>query len=111
MTFNVNVIIGSCVAFLIAVTSNYCLNALWTFRSTLSVKRLGYRQFASYVFANGVGLVVNLAALSLTIYLAGRSNHLAGQMIGIVCGMFFNYAIAKHVIFSVKGKVDIRKLI
>lgn len=87
---------------MVAVTGNYCLNAKWTFGNASSPTRLGVRQFASYVAANALGLGMNLAVLTATLKVAGHAYHIVGQLLGIACGMVFNFLAAKYVVFKAK---------
>lgn len=51
--FSIHYMLNSCICFLIAVSQNYFLNALFTFQS----KELSLVQYISYVFANIFGYV------------------------------------------------------
>lgn len=86
-------------AFVVAVTHNYVLNHHWTFRAENQDNQINFLQYAHYVLGNIFGLLVNLAMLNIFIGFVGVKFHLVGQAIGILCGMAFNYVIAKKFVF------------
>jgi putative flippase GtrA len=91
---------SSIFAFMIAVTSNYTLNRIWTFNN-YNNKRIEYKVgLIQYIAANLMGLGVTLAVLNLTTFYAGEKFSLVGQVFGIFCGMLCNFCLSKFLIFN-----------
>jgi putative flippase GtrA len=86
-------------AFVVAVSNNYVLNHLWTFGAENQNNRVNFRQYVYYGLGNVFGLLVNLIVLNLIITFLGIKFHLAGQALGILCGMSLNFVIAKKFVF------------
>ena len=87
------------VAFGVAVTNNYILNHSWTFARENEKKPINQFQFSKYFLGNILGLSVNLLVLNTLIVLIGVKFHFIGQLLGIACGMLFNFIIAKKIVF------------
>ncbi|MCA9510087.1 MAG: GtrA family protein [Myxococcota bacterium] len=91
---------GAACAFGVAVTQNYALNELWTFRGRAPGRAgLSLRRYASFVAASLLGFAVNaavLVALLATVELPAAS---IAQAIGIAAGMGFNFAASRLVVF------------
>ena len=92
--------ISAIAAFGVAVTNNYIINHRWTFSAVNESNPLNRTQFTYYVLGNVVGLLVNLLVLNAVVTFAGIRFHLIGQLLGIVCGMMFNFVFAKKVVFT-----------
>lgn len=86
-------------AFMVAVTHNYVRNHRWTFTVENKNNQINFSQYAYYVLGNVFGLLVNLVVLNLVISFIGIRFNLAGQALGMLCGMSFNFVIAKKFIF------------
>lgn len=91
-------------AFGVAVTSNYVLNHQWTFRAENGNRSVNLKQFTYYLLGNLVGLLVNLFVLNVLVAIAGIQHHLVWQMLGIACGMLFNFIFAKKLVFQIAAK-------
>ncbi len=91
---------GAIAAFCVAVTNNYLLNHQWTFSAENENRPVNLKLFMSYLFGNLIGLLVNLLVLNALIAIAGIRFHLVGQLLGISCGMMFNFVFAKKIVFS-----------
>lgn len=91
--------VSSVLAFLIAVTNNYVINHMWTFGVENENKTINLQQYVYYFMGNIVGLMCNLAVLNWVILSIGQEAYLVGQGVGIFCGMTFNFAIAKKLVF------------
>ena len=74
-------------AFCVAVTNNFILNRIWTFRETEG--HAGF-QAARFLAVSVAALVINLAALFLLADLAGFSE-LTAQAIAVAIAMPFNF--------------------
>lgn len=85
---------ASLAGFTIAVTFNYIINALWTFRA-----QTGIYSFITYFFGNTGGLVINLVVLQAVLFQAGHlpaAGYIA-QAAGIAAGMVFNFLAASFI--------------
>lgn len=91
-------------AFCVAVISNYILNHQWTFRSENENRPVNLKQFTYYLLGNLVGLLVNLIVLNVLVVIVGIQHHLYWQMLGIICGMLFNFVFAKRLVFPATVK-------
>ena len=100
---NVNFTCSSIIAFTFAVTNNYVLNHMWTFREGNLNSAPNYNQYIKYVYTNLCGLFINLVTLNLAIILAGNNSHHYGQLCGIALGVIFNFILAKNVVFKNKN--------
>ena len=87
-------------AFCVAVSNNYALNHLWTFRAENGRNPVNFRQFAYYFLGNIQGLIINLVVLNLVVILAGINYHFWGQALGILLGMLSNFIFAKKFVFN-----------
>lgn len=88
-------------AFLAAVTWNYALNRMWTFR--LAPERAIARSYASFVAVCLAGLGVRLGVMHLLIEYAGmgvRPWYVGASIIGIVAGTLANFLGSKYVAFA-----------
>jgi putative flippase GtrA len=92
--------VGATAAFLVAVTQNFTLNRLWTFRVAGRDHVAYVSGWGKYLAINLVGFGVNLVVLNSVLAWAGREHSLEGQAAGILLGMVFNFALAKLVVFS-----------
>lgn len=91
-------------AFGVAVISNYVLNHQWTFCVENENRPVNFKQFTYYLLGNLAGLLVNLSVLNGLVAMVGVRHHLAWQMLGIACGMIFNFIFAKKLVFKVVAK-------
>jgi putative flippase GtrA len=87
------------VAWGVAVTSNWLVNRLWTFRGQGSGP--AHRQFLRYVAVNVVGFVLNRGAYALmvTFVAAAAAEPVLATAAGAIAGMLANYLLARHVVF------------
>jgi putative flippase GtrA len=99
--FSLRLNVSAMGAFGVAVISNYILNHQWTFSVENENRPANVRQFKYYLLGNLVGLLFNLFVLNIVVAIAGIRFHIAGQMLGIACGMVFNFLFAKKIVFAV----------
>ena len=97
---HLNVNISAVLAFCVAVSCNYLLNHLWTFKEENKNNAVNYRQFTYYLLSNINGLVVSLAVLNSVIIFVGIDYHILGQASGILVGMLSNFFFAKRFVFK-----------
>lgn len=93
-------------AFGVAVTNNYVLNHSWTFAAENGNRPVNRSQFVYYVLGNILGLGVNLFVLNVIVSLSGIEFNVAGQLLGMACGMISNFVFAKIVVFPSAGGQD-----
>ena len=101
-TFSIHYMLNSCICFLIAVSQNYFLNALFTFQS----KELSLVQYISYVFANIFGLCINLCVLFIFRNFIFNDLHfkdLLSQAFGVASAMIINFLLSKYFVFHRKN--------
>ena len=87
-------------AFFVAVTNNYVMNHLWTFKIENKGNALNIRQFLYYMIGNINGLFINLCALNVVVIFAGIDYHFYGQALGIFLGMLSNFIFANKFVFN-----------
>jgi putative flippase GtrA len=104
IVFSIGLNVSAIGAFGVAVISNYILNHQWTFSAENENRPVNVRQFTYYLLGNLVGLLVNLLVLNILVVIAGIQYHLVWQMLGIACGMLFNFVFAKRLVFPATVK-------
>lgn len=87
------------IAWLIAVTSNWVINRIWTFRG--QGEGAAHRQFLRYVLVNIVGFVLNRGAyaLMITFVAAAAAEPILATATGAVAGMFANFFLSRALVF------------
>lgn len=91
--------VAAALAFSVAVTQNFALNRIWTFRRAAFGPTGDSNAWAKYVVVNLLGLGINLAVLNGTLLLGGPGRSTLGQALGILAGMASNFAMARHFVF------------
>lgn len=87
-------------AFCVAVSNNYVLNHLWTFKAENELNAVNFQQFIYYFVGNIQGLIINLVALNLVVIFAGINYRFWGQALGVMLGMLSNFFFAKKFVFN-----------
>lgn len=106
---NVDANITSVIAFCIAVTQNYILNHLWSFKKYVNYD-LNLKSYIKYVYVNIFGLIANLIVLNLILIEFQPSLKVIAQLCGILVGTMFNYTLSKIYVFKWKeNPADITK--
>lgn len=103
-------VIGSVACFLVAATSNYLVNHLWTFRSRLREERPSLARYSRFIAASLVGLGVNILVLQLILSAFPRASKLLAQAVGICCGALFNYVASDMIVFRASRSWEIRRM-
>lgn len=91
--------ISSISSFAVAVTQNYLLNHLWSFKKVTTGKP-NISSYIKYVYVNIFSLLLNLLVLDVLVYFS--VNSLLAQVIGILCGLSINYAGSYFFVFMRK---------
>jgi putative flippase GtrA len=96
-------LVGSGICFLVAVSQNYVLNELWTFRWAPDEESprpsLSLHRYAKFVTASLVGFAINVGVLLALLSASAFSLALIPQAIGILAGMLFNFIASRRVVF------------
>ena len=87
------------IAWVVAVTMNWLMNRLWTFRGQGGGP--AHRQFLRYAAVNMVGFVLNRGAYALmvTFVAAAAAEPILATAAGAVSGMFANYFLSRAIVF------------
>ncbi len=87
------------VAYVLAATSNWALNRIWTFRGNGSGP--AHRQWAMFMLTNLVGFVLNRGAyiLLITFVAAAARQPVIATAAGAVAGMFANFSLSRRLVF------------
>jgi dolichol-phosphate mannosyltransferase len=99
--------IAATVAFVVAVTENFALNRIWTFRrETAAIAREG--AWIKYVLVNLLGFGINLLVLNAVLLIWGSERGMLGQALGIMAGMASNFAMSRHFVFRASSRAKRR---
>ena len=98
--FHLNLNMSAISAFFVAVSNNYVLNHLWTFKDESNNDAVSFHEFTYYFFGNIFGLIINLVVLNIVVSYVGVNNHFFGQALGIFMGMLSNFIFAKKIVFN-----------
>jgi len=91
---------GSCIAFAVAVTQNYALNELFTFRSPDGARgQLSLARYARFVAASLLGFAVNAAVLVALLAALDLPLASLAQAAGIAAGTVFNFLASRFFVF------------
>lgn len=82
---------GAVICFAVAVTWNYFLNNLWTFRAQIEDEKPSMGRYLRFVAVCLAGLGMNVGALNLVLALFHPVYKVIGQAAGIACGLAINY--------------------
>ena len=78
---------GAVVCFVVAVTWNYFVNNVWTFRAQIQGEKPSMGRYLRFVAVCLAGLGVNAVALNVVLALFHPVCKVFGQAAGIACGM------------------------
>jgi putative flippase GtrA len=96
---NIDANIASLIAFCIAVTQNYILNHVWSFKKIVT-NNLNFKSYLRYVYVNIFGLVANIIVLNLILIQFHPDLKVIAQLLGIIVGTVFNYILSKVYVFK-----------
>jgi len=96
---NFNASISSIIAFWVAVTHNYLLNHLWSFKKYVNFQ-VNRKSYIKYVCVNIFGLIVNLIVLNLILMQFNPTTKATAQLFGVLAGTFFNFILSKLYVFN-----------
>jgi putative flippase GtrA len=99
-------IIIQVIGFLAAVTQNFILNSLFTFKNDLKMKLSVYIRYIKFVLTSVLGLAINLVVYNIIIYLFNPEIKVICQAIGILSGMVINFLGSKFFVFGKKRNVE-----
>ena len=96
---NAGVILANIVAWAVAVSGSYAMNAMITFASK-SGRRLSWRAYAGFTAAGLFGLLAETATL---LALKAMLPVMVAKLAAIGAGFAVNFALARFVVFRPKG--------
>lgn len=93
-TFNKNAQIAASLAFLVASTTNFYFNKVWTFNYITKGNII--KKWFQYLLANSFGLVINLFIL-FVLHNKYNLNPYVSQLLGILGGSIFNFYFSTRI--------------
>ena len=96
---NFNASISSVIAFCVAVTQNYILNHLWSFKKFVNFQ-VNLKSYIKYVFVNIFGLVINLIVLNLILMQFNPDIKTTAQLSGVLACTIFNFLLSRFFVFN-----------
>jgi putative flippase GtrA len=97
LNFNAN--LSSIIAFCFAVTQNYFLNHIWSFKKFVNF-HVNLKSYMKYVFVNIFGLIVNLIVLNLILMQFNPDIKTTAQLFGVLAGTIFNFMLSRFFVFK-----------
>jgi len=92
----------SVVCFLIAVTQNYIINHLWSFKTHTTGEKLSLKRWCMFTASSMFGLAVNIAVMKLILLRWTLPYKFIAQACGIAAGMVINFIFSKYAVFRKK---------
>ena len=93
-TFNKNAQIAASLAFLVALTSNFYFNKVWTFNYITKGNII--KKWFQHLLATSFGLAINLFILYI-LYDRYNLNPYISQFLGIFGGLIFNFYFSSRI--------------
>ncbi|TDS13426.1 putative flippase GtrA [Maribacter caenipelagi] len=119
--YGIHFIVASLLAFVIAVTSNYYFNSIWTFKNR-AVHKTKLKKYFEFISISGLNLLTNLIILSISLWILNKNmsfgeflsnnlsfllegdavfyNKIISQVIGIGFATILNYLGNKFITFK-----------
>ena len=90
---------GRAVSYLVAATTNWALNRLWTFRGR--GEGSAHRQWALFLVVNLIGFAMNYGTYAALIALVPMvaAHPVIGVAAGAIAGMFGNFVLSRRLVF------------
>jgi len=85
--------------FLVAVTQNYILNHLWSFKMNTTGEGLSIKRWCLFTASSLLGLTVNITVMELILLCWVLPYKFIAQICGIAAGMVFNFILSKYAVF------------
>jgi dolichol-phosphate mannosyltransferase len=85
--------------FLIAVTQNYIINHLWSFRTHTAGAGLSAKRWCMFIASSLFGLAVNVIVMKLILLYWMLPYKFIAQAWGIAAGMVINFILSKYAVF------------
>jgi putative flippase GtrA len=98
-TLHFDATFSSVIAFVIAVTQNYVLNHVWSFKNIINFQ-LNRKSYLKYVCVNIFGLLINLLVLNLILLQFNPAIKTEAQFFGVLSGTFFNFILSRLYVFN-----------
>jgi putative flippase GtrA len=94
-------------AFIIAVTQNYLLNSLFTFKESAdSGSKNGLLRYLKFVGTSITGLLINLLVYWIIVHFFNPELKVIVQAIGILSGMLANFIGSKYLVFTKQKELN-----
>ena len=97
--FNFNANLSSIIAFCVAVTHNYLLNHLWSFKKLVNFQ-INRKSYIKYIGVNIFGLIINLLVLNIILMQFNPSTKTMAQLFGVLAGTFSNFVLSRFYVFN-----------
>jgi dolichol-phosphate mannosyltransferase len=88
--------------FLIAVSQNYILNHLWSFKINTADAGLSFKRWGLFFASSLLGLTVNVTVMKLILLHWVLPYKFIAQALGIAAGMVINFFLSKYAVFKKK---------
>ncbi|WP_424729965.1 GtrA family protein [Methanoregula sp.] len=98
-TLHFDATFSSVVAFLFAVTQNYILNHVWSFKNIVNFQ-VNRKSYFKYVCVNIFGLLINLLVLNLILLWFNPAIKTEAQLFGVLSGTLFNFILSRMYVFK-----------
>jgi putative flippase GtrA len=94
---------GRAVSYLVAATTTWALNRVWTFRGRGNGPV--HQQWALFLLVNLLGFAMNYGTYAALIAFVPMvaAHPVLGVAAGAIAGMFGNFVLSRHLVFRAKG--------
>jgi putative flippase GtrA len=94
---------GRAVSYLVAATTTWALNRLWTFRGR--GEGPAHQQWALFLVVNLVGFAMNYGTYAVLIAFVPvvAAHPVLGVAAGAIAGMFGNFVLSRQLVFRARG--------
>jgi len=92
--------------FLIAVTQNYILNHLWSFKMNTAGAGLSLKRWGLFIASSLLGLTVNITVMKLILLHWVLPYKFIAQALGIAAGMLINFILSKYAVFRKRKTIE-----
>ena len=92
--------------FLIAVTQNYIINHLWSFKIQTTGTGLSVKRWSIFTASSLLGLAVNITIMKLVLLNWALQYKFVAQACGIAAGMIVNFIVSKYAVFRIGKTVE-----
>ena len=103
LAFGLGLYGGRAVSYLVAATTTWALNRLWTFRGR--GEGPAHQQWALFLLVNLIGFAMNYGTYAaLIVFVPMVAAHpVLGVAAGAIAGMFGNFVLSRQLVFRARG--------